>query len=50
MTSILQTFSLCSFKENIEQSLVQAVPRYEKQEEERKTLFFLEIDSGEILG
>jgi len=32
-------------KENFEKSLVKAVNRYEKQEEERKTCFFEENDS-----
>jgi len=32
-------------KENVEKSLVKAVNRYEKQEEERKTRFFQENDS-----
>jgi len=35
-------------KENVEKSLFGAVNRYEKQEEERKTLFFEENDSEKI--
>jgi DNA replication protein DnaD len=36
-------------QENVEKSLVEAVNRYEKQEEERKRRFFKEKDYEKIL-